>query len=718
MPCSPFRLVTLAIVLALVCGAPLPGAGQNPAPAAPATKPTATLPAGFVKEFGTMWTFDAPPLEYWKARYGFTPDQAWLDNARLASVRLPICSSSFVSSEGLVMTNHHCSRECITAVSPADTSYQRGGFVARTLAEEKKCPGLYVDQLQSVEDITGKIRDKVTAKTTASKVAQRDAAITQIENECKQQTGDVCQVVTFYQGGRYSLYRYKRFSDVRLVMAPEEAISFFGGDPDNFTYPRYDLDLSLLRVYENDAPMKTEHYFKWSAAGAKEGDLVFVIGNPGSTGRLLTLAQMQYLRDVTYPGQLAQLKRNIAVYQEMVTQSDEARRRWENQLFYAQNSYKAISGYQGGLLDTAIMAKKQKFERDFRARISRDPKLRAKYGDAWDRIAAALKEERPLAVKSRFYGFGGSQLLAIAGVLIRLPEQGALPDSARLPAYRGDGLDKAKALVQADVPIDKEVEKATLAGQLTAARKELPASDPYLNAILQGRSPEVAAEALIEKTSLADPAARKALLDGGASAVQASNDPLMVVARKIAPLSRSVAMRIEGLESVASENAERIGQALYAAYGTSLPPDATFTLRITDGAVQGYPMNGTKASYKSTMYGLYARSADFDDQPPFQLPERWKGARDRLDLATPLDFVTTNDIIGGNSGSPVINQKAEVVGLIFDGNIESLPNRFIFTDEVARSVAVHSRGITEALRKVYDAGRIADELEGTKVSQQ
>ncbi len=288
-----------------------------------------------------------------------------------------------------------------------------------------------------------------------------------------------------------------------------------------------------------------------------------------------------------------------------------------------------------------------------------------------------------------------------------------------MPAYRGDGLEKARQVVQAPVPIDKEVEKATLAAQLTAARKELPAADPYLNAVLQGRSPEVAAEALIEKTTLADPAARKALLDGGAQAVRASDDPLVVVARKIAPLSRAVAMRNQRLESTASANAERIGQALYAAYGTSLPPDATFTLRISDGEVQGYPMNGTKASYKTTFYGLYARSADFDDQPPFQLPGRWKAARDRLDLTTPMDFVTTNDIIGGNSGSPVINQNAEVVGLIFDGNIESLPNRFIFTDEVARSVAVHSRGITEALRKVYDAGRVADELEGSaRVSQQ
>ena len=709
-----FRLETLVLVLILSAGA---AAGARAQAIAPAKNDVAA--PGFVKEFGTMWTFDAPPLDYWKARYGFTPDQAWLDHVRLASVRLPICSSSFVSSEGLVMTNHHCGRACITAVSPPDTNYQRTGFVARSAAEEKKCPGLYVDQLVAIEDVTPKIRARVTAAVAGQQVAQRDAAIQAIQGACQQQTGNVCQVVTFFQGGRYSLYQYKRFSDVRLVMAPEEEISFYGGDPDNFTYPRFDLDLTLLRVYENDAPMKTEHYLKWSAGGAKEGDLVFVIGNPGSTGRLLTVAQMEYLRDVTYPAQLAQLKRTIAVYQEIMSRGEDARRQWENQLFYAQNSFKAINGYQAGLLDSAIMARKRAFEKQFRARVSRDPKLAGRYGDAWGKIATALTEQRSFATRARYYGFGGSQLLSFAGILVRIPEQGALPDSARLPAYRGEGLENAHRAAQADVPIDKEGEKLSLAAQLTAAKKDLPAGDPFLAALLQGRSPEVAAEALIDQTTLADPAARKALLDGGAAAVRASTDPLIVVARKIAPLSREIAMRNVRLEATASANAERIGQALFAAYGTSLPPDATFTLRISDGVVQGYPMNGTKAPYKTSFYGLFARSAEFDNQPPFRLPGRWQTARDRLDLSTPFDFASTNDIIGGNSGSPVINQAGEVVGLIFDGNIEQLPNRFIYTDEVARSVAVHSRGITEALRKVYDAGRIADELEGTaKVSSQ
>jgi hypothetical protein len=495
-------------------------------------------------------------------------------------------------------------------------------------------------------------------------------------------------------------------------MAPEEAAAFYGGDPDNFTYPRFDLDLTLLRIYDKDAPLRPAEYLKWSRAGAAEGDLVFVVGNPGSTGRLLTLAQLEYLRDVEYPGLIASLGRTVRALKEHIGTDEERARRLENQLFTAQNSYKAITGYQSGLLDSALMAQKRIFERDFRARVAKDPKLRARYADAWEAIARARTEQRSFARQARWYGFGGSQLLAFAGVITRLPGETARPDSLRLPAYRGPGIEALRAQVLALTPVDKGLEKLTLAAYLNAAAKELPAGDPYLAAVLGGRSPEVAAEALIDGTRLEDVAVRRTLLEGGAEAVRASDDPLIVLARRVAMVSRPIAARTIRLEAAVSANAERIGEAIFAAYGTALPPDATFTLRISDGLVKRYAYNGTVAPYKTSFYGLYARSAEFDDTPPWRLTERWKAARARLDLATPFDFVTTNDIIGGNSGSPMIDRDGAVVGLVFDGNIEQLPNRFVYTDEVARSVGVHSRAITAALRGVYDAAWLADELEG------
>jgi hypothetical protein len=675
------------------------------------------LPAGFIKEFGTMWTFEAPPLDYWKARYGFTPDKAWLDHVRLASIRLPNCSSSFVSSRGLVMTNHHCARECITAVSTPDSNFQEIGFVAKTEADERKCPGLYVDQLQSIEDVTGPIQKVVTARTPAQQVAQRNAAIQSIEKDCETDPSTQCQVISYFQGGAYSLYRFKRFSDLRLVMAPEEAISFFGGDPDNFTYPRYDLDLSLMRVYENDRPYQPKDFLKWSKDGAKEGDLVLVTGNPGSTGRLLTVAQMEYLRDVQYPAQLSSYDRNLAVLRELAQRDEQTRRAVENDIFSLENSKKAVTGYLSGLQDSTIMAKKRAFERDFRARIAKDPKLRARYGASWDAIATAQRQLAALAKQQRWYSFGGSPLLNAAGGIVRIPEQAKLPDSLRLPQYRGQGLDAIKNSILGDVPTNADQDKQMLQAWLTQAGKDLPKNDPYLQAFLGGRSPEVAAEAAVNGTKLADSAQRAALLEGGSAAVAGSTDPLIVLARKLNPIAMRVQQRASRLNDVISANAEKVGQAIFAAYGRSLPPDATFSLRISDGVVKSYPMNGTIAPYKTSFYGLFARSAEFDDKPPFQLPQRWKGHRARLDMSQPLDFVTTNDIIGGNSGSPVINKNAEVVGLIFDGNIEQLPNRFLYTDEVSRAVAVHSRGLTEALRKVYEVDRIADELEGVTTTR-
>jgi len=400
------------------------------------------------------------------------------------------------------------------------------------------------------------------------------------------------------------------------------------------------------------------------------------------------------------------------VFKELAKASEEARRRWENSIFSAENSQKAIKGYRSGLIDSAIMTRKRTFERDFRARIAGQPALRVKYGMAWDNIARAQTELASFAKEARFHGFGGSQLLAAAGTIVRLPAQAKLPDSLRLAAYRGDGLDRARAALLRPQSIDTASERLILAAQFRMAKRHLPATDPFLRAVLGSKTPEAAAAALIGGTSLGSMEARKALVEGGAAAVSASNDPLIALARSIEPMATRAAMRAAQLNNTISTNAALIGEAIFAAYGTSLPPDATFTLRISDGVVKGYPMNGTIAPYKTSFYGLFARSAEFDDQFPFRLPERWKAARDRLDLSTPLDFVSTNDIIGGNSGSPVINRDGQVVGLIFDGNIESLPNRFIFTDDVARSVSVHSRGIIEALRKVYGAERIAVELTG------
>jgi hypothetical protein len=668
--------------------------------------------SGFVKEFGTMWTFDAPPLSYWGEAYDFHPDQAWLEHVRLSSVRIPGCSASFVSADGLVMTNHHCARACISSSSPADSNYQETGFVAQNRADEKACEGMWADQLQSMEDVTARIRQAVTASTAAGQVEQRDATIAEIQDECAQATGLNCQVVTFYQGGMYSLYRYRRFTDIRLVMAPEGQAAFFGGDPDNFTYPRYDMDLTLLRVYENGAPRVTDHYFTWSANGASEGEAVFITGNPGSTGRLLTKAQMEYLRDVQYPAQLAGYERNLEVTRQLAARSEEDLRRYQNRIFGLENSHKAVTGYLTGLLDEEKMARKEAFERDFRHRITGDPTLHAQYGSAWDEIAAAQDELAAFAVERRWYGFGGSQLLTWAGRLVRLPEQEVLPNPLRRPEFRGESLDSIRAQLGRDASFDLEAERLNLTAQLRAAQEELPAGDPFLQTMLAGKTPEAAAEALVSGTALANTDARQALLDGGAAAVEVSDDPMIVVARQISPLAMAVAERAAPLNAAISANAELVGQAIFAAYGRAMPPDATFTLRITDGVVRRYRMNGTFAPYKTTMYGLFARAAEFDDELPWQLAPRWQERRDMLDLSTPINFVSTSDIIGGNSGSPVINRDAEVVGLVFDGNIQFLPNRFIFSDDVGRTVSVHSAGIIEALRKVYDATWIADELQG------
>jgi hypothetical protein len=711
MPTRKSQLGALVISTALLACAQTSAQVGTTSP--PSVSMASPAQASYKPEFGTMWTFDAPPIDYWRRTYGFAPDQRWLDKVRLASVRLPNCSASFVSARGLVMTNHHCARACIESTSPSDSNYIETGFAAKSIAEEKKCAGLYVDQLQSIENVTTRVRSAITATTPAEQATQRTGVIDQIQSECNQQTRLTCQVVTLYHGGIYSVYRYRRFNDVRLVMAPEGEIAFFGGDPDNFTYPRYDLDVTLLRVYENNQPFNPPDYLRWSRNGAVENELIFIVGNPGSTGRLNTLAQMEFLRDVSYPANLAALRRSIDIYAELAKRDTSAARRYQNEVFSAENSLKAFTGYRTGLLDSVQMARKVAFEREFRARIAADPRLRAEYGGAWDAIAAAQRELATFNPQLRYQGFaGGSRLLTLASQVVRLALESAKPDAERLTGYRGAALNTVRAAVTRNVTIDTAFERLALAAQLRAAQSELPSDDPFLRAVLAVRTPEAVAASVVRGTRIGDSTFRVSLLNGGAAAVAASTDPVVVLARSIDPINRSVTARAAALNAIIAANAEKIGQAIFAAYGTALPPDATFTLRISDGIVKGFPMNGTIAPYKTTFYGLYERSASFDNKFPFRIPRRWAERKNRLELTTPFNFVSTNDLIGGNSGSPLINRNAEVVGLAFDSNIEGVANRFVFTTEVARAVSVHSRGISEALRNVYDANSVADELEG------
>ena len=596
------------------------------------------------------------------------------------------------------MTNHHCVRDCAVEVSPPDTDYTIAGFIARKPSEEKKCEGMYVDQLESIENVTSRVNSGVTATDPAQQATQRAGIIQQIQTECNQRTSLTCQVVTLYAGGIYSLYTYKRYDDLRLVFSPEDQIGAFGGDPDNFTYPRYNLDAGLLRVYVNGKPHTPKNYLRFSKAGAKEDELVFVVGNPGSTGRLNTLAQMEYLRDVSYPANLAIYQRTIDVVNDIKRKSPALAKPYEGMVLDLENARKAVTGYRSGLVDSAYMAIKEDFEREFRARLAANPQFQSEYGGVYDAIANAQRELATFAPQARYHGFGpvlpigGSRLLNLAGQIVRVTEQ-------------------SKAAVLGEQPIDSLFERLALTAYLRSAQAELPVDDPFLQAALGGRTPEQAAAALVSGTRIGDPATRKSLVEGGQAAIAASNDPMIVLARQIDPLNRAVQARAGALNATIAGNAALLGRALFATYGTQLPPDATFTLRISDGLVKGYPMNGTIAPYKTSYMGLYARSVEFDAKFPFDLPPRWVKGKDKLDLTTPFNFVTTNDIIGGSSGSPMINRAGEVVGLVFDGNIENVANRFLFQTEKARTVAVHSSAIIEALRKMYAAPGIADELQ-------
>ena len=661
-----------------------------------------------------MWTFDNPPLKQLAAKYDFHPSQEWLDHLRLASVRLNDGGSgSFVSPNGLLLTNHHVARFQLQKNSTADHDYMRDGFYAATPDQEMKSPDLEVNVLVAMKDVTERVQGAAKGiANEAQALKARDAEIAAIEKESKDKTGLRSDVVSFYQGGEYWLYQYKAYTDVRLVFAPEQQAAFFGGDPDNFTYPRYDLDMAIFRVYENGKPVQSDNFLKWSARGAAPGELVFVSGHPGSTERDDTVAQLLAERDVRGPAITEYLQRRIATAQAFAAQGPEQARLVGSDIFFMQNSLKVYLGRAQALADPAILAKKQADEDDFRAKVNANKDWKKAYGKAWDEIASAEEKVKP-EIKGQLFRRTGSQLFTIALQIVQYVAEVKKPDGERLDQYHDAGLDSLMHRMLSPAPIYTSTEKMYMAASLKLGEEELGKNDAFVQAVLQGGEVDATVNTLVDGTKLADPAVRKALIDGGEAAVAASTDPMIMAARRVDPIVRETTRRIKDtIVSVLTPAGEKLGKARFLVYGKDAYPDATFTLRLSYGTVDGFPYNGTIAPPFTTFYGLYDRSASFSNKPPFDLTPKETSALGKLDLATPFDFVSTNDIIGGNSGSPVVNREGELVGLVFDGNIESLAGDFVYDGTKNRTVAVHSAGMMEGLRKIYGADALADELEG------
>lgn len=662
-----------------------------------------------------MWTFDNPPLKLLKEKYNFTPTQDWLDHVRLSSVRFNDGGSgSFVSPNGLVLTNHHVALGQLQKASTKEKDYAANGFYARTQAEEIKCTDLELNVLTFMEDVTQRVMAGVKpGMSEKDALKARKAEMAKIEKEALGGSDTHVETVTFYNGAEYWLYGYKKYTDVRLVIAPEQQAAFFGGDPDNFTYPRYDLDFAIFRVYENDKPVESKHYLKWNAKGAADGELIFISGHPGSTDRQQTMAQLEAQRDVVFPILIKQLNRQLGVLKRYAAIGPEEARQANNRIFGLENSLKAFGGEYEGLLDKSLMDKKHKEEQEFRGKVAANPAWQKEYGGAWAAIERAEKQRAILYKQSRFRVLRGLRLPVVALQIVQYVAEVKKPDGERLDGFHDSDLESLRFRLFSPAPIYSQLEGALMAESLQESLETLGADDPYVQATLGGRTPAEVAKELISGTKLASPAARKALVEGGEAAVAASADPMIVMARKIDPIARHARKLLdETVESVETPAGEKIGRALFAVYGKGRYPDATFTLRISYGTVRGYPMNGTIAPPITTFYGLYDRATSFGMQPPFHLTPRFLERKASLDLSTPLNTVSTGDIIGGNSGSPVINRNAELVGLIFDGNIESLVGNYVYDEAKNRAVSVHSAAIIEALRKLYDAGALADELEG------
>ncbi|MGD1019408.1 MAG: S46 family peptidase [Verrucomicrobiia bacterium] len=661
-----------------------------------------------------MWLYNQPPRDLLQERYQFNPTDAWLEHLQKSCIRVNSGgSASFVSKDGLLITNHHVGARKLEELSTKDRDYVRDGFCAHTLAEEIQCLNLELDVLESIEDVTARVNAAVPKEADPRAAFEaRRKVIAAIEKESLDQTGLRSDVVTLWQGGAYHLYRYKRYTDVRLVFAPGAQAAFYGGDPDNFEFPRYDLDICLFRAYENGAPAKIAHYLRFSPGGPRDGELVFVSGHPGRTSRLLTVAELENVRDRSVPFQLNSLKRREVLLENWSARSGENARRAKGMLFRAKNGRKAMDGRLAGLLAPDLFPAKAKAEADFKARLSATPEFSEALA-AYDKVADATKTLAAQSVRGALLEGGQGfecESSGIARTLLRAGEERPKPNGERLREFSDSRRASLELDLFSEAPIYTDLEKLTLADSLTFLATELGVNDPLVQKVLAGKSPRDRAAELIDGTRVRDVAFRKKLYAGGADAVSAANDPVIELARLVDPEARALRKVSEAQTEAKAQAHAAIARARNALLGLTGYPDATGTLRLSFGVVKGYEENGAAVPAFTSLGGLYARASEMKNQPPFDLPAAWEKRKSRLNLGTPFNFVSTCDIIGGNSGSPVVNRAGEFVGIIFDGNLQGLTWDYAFSDKQGRATSVDSAAILEALNKVYDARELAHEL--------
>jgi V8-like Glu-specific endopeptidase len=671
-----------------------------------------SAPATSARADEGMWTFDNFPIATVNEKYGTNIDQAWLDRVRNAAVRLQGCSASLVSSEGLVLTNHHCVVSCVQDLSTAQNDYVKNGWMPATREEEKKCPGQTAEILTDIVDVTDRVTGAGAGLEGAAFVQARAAEIDKIQKEtCGDDQKLTCQVISFYRGGQYKLYKFRKYDDVRLVFAPEFQAAFFGGDPDNFNFPRYALDAGFLRIYEDGKPVATPNHLTWNANAPKEGDVTFVAGNPGSTQRLLTMAQLEVLRDQQMPLTLIQSSELRGRLLEYSTTGEEAKRVTVDPLFGLENSFKVFYGQQGALTDPAFMAAKRSEEQELRQRVAADPALAQRIGDPWADLERVSTAQRDLYLPYRQLESAAGQrssLYSYAKAIVRASKERAKPVAERRAGYSDADIASLGRRLATETPISTDLEKIFVDFWLSKTREYLTVDNANVKALLGKESPEQVAERLIDGTRLADPAFRAQALAMTPEQLAASGDPL--IAFVLANDDAAQALRTQWESAVSgptSRAGEKIAQARFAAYGTNLYPDATFSLRLSYGQVKGWTYRGVTVTPFTEIGGLYERNTGAE---PFNAAEDWMAAEGKVNKSTVYDFVSTNDIIGGNSGSPVINAKGEVIGAAFDGNIHSLGGSFGYDPELNRTVTVSTAAITEALRNVYNQPRLLREL--------